>query len=530
MYSSRSQDGQNPNIHGYPIQVDAHQPEGPHPGQELSPPERVVRGSRHSLGRAVLEAHGIIPGNHRVAICNSYVTGPFENDSVAVNLLPDPRGDAYLHFTAVPTLSSGEVLLSFKLQPGMREYYERIGLLPADAEVIEVNPDKRLTEKPGYPYTDPMAQFRAQGQRINATYFVATFPSITARCNAGQLGCLSVQNFDPAYLNNKAQFRDDSERYSYKVLPGLTLNAVSDLERVLQLPHGKCWIKLACGSGGDLVRCFENTGKENLLSAIDSIRAAVVSAFQAADFPPGSSLQDFWPEDSLLPRAAKLVVEQDARSLGPELINGSMNVLLKRDGSFELVDFFKQNTAPNGSYRGSERFEPETISAGLHQAILGQAKNVFAYAHQMGLRGYLGFDFFALGTPQDPSIFCIELNARPTMSAVPALTAKKLLSIDRERHAQYINVNIRASELLLSFEDFRKSFTLDGNDLTDPQNPSGVTVVPLALRSIFEEHKAEYNCLVPSAQAKILVTAASTDAAWHMLHRLEQAGQISLGD
>jgi hypothetical protein len=489
----------------------------------------------NSLGLSVVRAHGMPTEGASVLICNSYVNGPLRDGDVARNLLPDPSGDAYLHFTAVPTLSPRETLLSLTLQPGLTDYYQRVGLLSPEARIIEVNPDSRVREKPGYPHSDPLTLFRAGGGLLpsrDADYFIATFPTDQGRALSRQNDSLAVQHFDPADLNNKALFRENASHYGYRVLDGFTIREAHDLARINDLATGKYWLKLAGGSGGDLVRSFQTHESGDFERALEGIRQAVISAFDSAEFPEGSNLEHFWPQTSPVPTAQALVVEQDASRLGRVLINGSMNVLLKEDGRSELVDFFRQNTGADGSYLGSERLDSEILPIALHAEILQQGEKVFRYAHENGYRGYVGFDFFVVESEEgEPSVHCIELNARPTMSVVPALTAKKLAAFDSERHATYLNVNISTTAPLYSFEDFQRAVSIDGHDLTDPANTSGVTIVPLAMRSLFtHSDDGGFECLVASPKVKVLVTAPRNDEAWNMLYRLEREGRITIGE
>ncbi len=485
----------------------------------------------HSLGKSVLEAHGFACDERRIVLCNSYVTGAFQEGALPTNLLPEPSGDAYLVFTAAPTLLPHETLISLTFQPGVLDYYRSIGLLSPEASIIEVNPDPRCTIQAGFPHTDPMSLLSDGDSRLATSYFISTFPSEMARQRSSLLGSAPVQNYDPGYLNNKAQFRLDALHYGYRMLPGFVCQTPEDLEQVAEFHGTKLWAKLSTGSGGDLVQpIYPEAG--SLDSALMQLRSAVHSAFSHAQFPDGSTSEAFWPTSSLLPATERVVIEQDAAVHGPILVNGSMNVCLHRDGTFELVDYFRQNTGPDGSYRGSERFHPEDLSPAVHEAIDQQAQRVFAYAHEHGYRGFIGFDFFVLGSLEDPTVYCIELNARPTMSTVPALTAQKIsaLSGGEHRYDDYINVNIEAPFPLESFSDVQRALSLNGCDLTDPLNPSGVTMVPLALRSLHQRNEDETTtCLISSSKAKILVLAETIESAWDMIHQLETAQKITLG-
>ncbi|MCB0334549.1 MAG: hypothetical protein KDD55_13685, partial [Bdellovibrionales bacterium] len=439
-------------------------------GNEASGDISVQRNGAHleaipsqSLGQTVLEAHGFSRDERKIVLCNSYVTGAFQEGTLPTNLLPEPSGDAYLVFTAAPTLMPGETLVSLTFQPGVLDYYRSIGLLSPEASIIEVNPDPQCVSQAGFPFTDPISQLPEGDSRLTGSYFISTFPSEVARQRSSSLGSASVQNYDPAYLNNKAQFRIDAPEYGYRMLPGIVCQSPEDLLQVTQFQGTKLWAKLATGSGGDLVQpVYPNEGA--LESALTQLRNAVHSAFSNAQFPHEASGEAFWPSHALTPSAERVVIEQDAAVLGPILLNGSMNVCLHRDGTFELVDYFRQNTAPDGSYRGSERFHPEDLSHAVHEAIDEQAQQVFAYAHDHGYRGYIGFDFFVLGSQDNPTVYCIELNARPTMSTVPALTAKKMQSLSggESRYDDYINVNIEAPFPLETISDIQRALSIHG--------------------------------------------------------------------
>ncbi|NBW40503.1 hypothetical protein EBR25_05775 [bacterium] len=487
-----------------------------------------------SLGLSVVHAHGIATDGASVLLCNSYVNGPFTAGDVVQNILPDPSGDAYLHFTAIPTLAAKETLVTLTIQPGLLDYYERVGLLSPEANIIEVNPDRRIQQKAGFPFSDPITLLKAKEEEVRIlssdTYFVATFPTSEGIEFSLQNKCLGIQNFNPAELNNKALFRESAQKFDFRVLEGCVIRSDHDLKNASALLSGDYWLKLSCGSGGDLVKSFSTDRGPGLDAALSDMRRSVEAAFSSAEFPESSQLRDFWPKERNTPLAQELVIERDARQIGKVVLNGSMNVLLRHDGTTELVDFFRQNTASDGSYRGSERFDPKVLSPEILEDILEQGKRVFHYAHASGYRGYAGFDFFIVDTPEaGPTVYCIELNARPTMSTVPALTAKKLAALWGERHEGFINVNITAHKPLLSFDDFEEVFTISGENLTDPQNNTGVTVVPLAMRSLFARSGNDYENIVSSPKAKILVTAETNEIAWSMLEQIQQRGSISIG-
>ena len=479
-------------------------------------------GHEFSLGHAVVHAHGVPTDGYPVLVTNSFVTGSFNVGQMPQNLLPAPTGDAYLCFAAVPALSPGEELLTLRLQPGMEASYRGIGLLAPESRLIEVDP---RVGKFGYPYTDPVALWGSRSELCRSGHFVATFPSRDAKSIAASRGRSPLQDYNVGELNDKAEFRDRAAQYGYAMLPGIVIDSVEQALRYLAANSGaRHWMKLAHGSGGDLVTALPSNTADGLQEGMLRLRESVKEAFAQSEFE-GCSSERYWPRDSFLPQGSRVVIERDARAVGPMLINGSINVLLNHDGSYSIVDYFRQNTGADGSYRGSERFIPNDMSPILQSRIDREAARVFRYAYERGLRGFAGLDYFVVGSAHDPQVFCVELNARPTMSSVPALTAKKFIE-----KPFYVNVNVTAPWMLRGYDDIQRMLTLDHCDLTQPDNSSGVVAVPLAARTLFSAGpRGENLCIFESPKAKILVCGSSTESCWNVLHALEGRGQLTIG-
>lgn len=476
-----------------------------------------------SLGISCMSAHGLSTANLPIVVCNSFVTGEDGPGLLPKNLLPSPEGDAYLNFSAIPTLGDGETALTLTVQPGIIEYYRQAGIIPSSASVIEVNPSLGTRKLFGYPFTDPVSLLRTN-LGFESGYFIATFPLESCKLVARRHGLETVQSYDVATLNDKAAFREASQASGYSMLPGIVLNSLEDLNRFSINKGATYWLKLAHGSGGDLVQRIENFTNEALGQAIKCIRASVANAYSSSEFKH-STLEDFWPHNSVLPIGSRLVLESDVSACGIPILNGSQNILLHHGGKFEIVDTFRQVTSPSGSYIGSQKITADDLSPQLTYAIRTQTNKIAAYAHSLGYRGLLGFDFFVTGTWDAPEVFCIELNGRPTMSSVPALVAKKLPMLP-----EFLNVNIAAPSPILNYTDFREVVTLNGIDYSDISNSSGYVIIPLALRSLYQRSlDGNLECIHESNRAKVLVSGVSSQGCLDLIERLVSAGRLQIG-
>ena len=474
---------------------------------------------QHGLGHAAVLAHGLVPRS-TVVICASFITAAWgaNEGALPVNLIPSPADDAYLNFFAVPAAASGETVLALRLQPGMLDYYRRVGILDDSVRVIEVDP--KLTPGGrviGYPATDPLALYADQGGRFDqGEHFVAVFPGQQGALIAQSIGLEPIQQYCPDAANSKAKLHQCAQQYGYDVLPGVRLHSAQQIvEQSFQemFAAGPVWLKLAHGSGGDLVVRLPDARICTLRKGIDKLRASAQAAFDSAVY--GIEFEDFWPQQQFAPMASALVLERDASMLGSVLVNGSCNFTQRSDGTFEVLGFFRQRVDGDGNYCGSECFNPSNDQSAR---ILEQVRAISRYLADHNYAGLAGIDFMEIEGSNGPEVRVIELNARPTMSSVCALVARKLPG------EFYMNVNITAPHALESAQDVSAAFTLDGIDLTDPANSTGVTVVPLALRSMFVADQ----CCVSSDRAKVLVSGPTEQACAQIMQRLQVSNGIAL--
>ena len=479
----------------------------------------VQAASPHGLGHATVLAHGIVPRDE-VVVCASFITAAWSaaEGAFPVNLIPSPADDAYLNFFAVPAAAAGETVLALRLQPGMLDYYQRVGILDHSTRVVEVDP--KLSPGgavTGYPATDPLALYADQGGRFeDGAHFVAVFPGQQGALIAQSIGLDPVQKYCPEAANSKAKLRECAQQYGYRVLPGVRLRSAGEIvEQSFQdmFAEGPVWLKLAHGSGGDLVVRLPDARICTLRKGIDRLRASAQAAFESAVY--GVDFEDFWPKNQFAPQASALVLERDAAVLGSVLVNGSCNFTQRADGTFEVLGYFRQRVDADGNYCGSESFTP---SSDQIVGILEQVRGISRYLADHNYAGLAGIDFMEIATENGAEVRVIELNARPTMSSVCALVARKLSG------EFYMNLNISAPHALESFQDVERTFRLGDVDLTDPMNASGVTIVPLALRSMFVGDR----CCVSSNRAKMLISGPSAEKCGEILQRLQLENGIGL--
>lgn len=480
---------------------------------------KVFATATHGLGYSNLLAHGIAPSRD-VVFCGSFITPAWGRDenSLPVNLIPSPGDDAYLNFFAVPAAAPGETILALRLQPGILDYYRKTGILDDSVKVIEVDPKVAPGGSVGgYPSTDPLALYADQGGSFDSgTHFVAVFPGIQGAFLAQSIGLEPVQSYCPDAANSKARLRESAAEFGIAVMPGVRLTCAGQIvDQNFQdtFATGAVWLKLAHGSGGDLVVKLPDARICTIRKGIDKLRASAKAAFDSSAY--GIGFEEFWPEDSFAPKASAMVLERDAGELGRIELNGSCNFTLRSDGSFEILGFFRQRVDADGNYCGSQSFTPDSE---LTLKIVQQVRGVAKYLHQHGYAGLAGIDFMEIAKDSDSEVRVIEVNARPTMSSVCALVARKL---DSEF---FMNVNINAPFELKTADDISKAFTLNGVDLTQPTNDSGVVIVPLALRSMYVGQE----CRVPSNRAKVLVSGDSEESCAAVLDALMRQNGINL--
>jgi hypothetical protein len=480
-----------------------------------------------SLGRTVLEACSS-EATGRVVVEGGFVSGPWNRaHGVPVNILPAPSGDIYLNFMAVPLLDEGASAAILPLQPGMEAYYRRQGLLPEGASLIEAPLRELDFEHLGYPYTNPLALLsgakgsggnRLQDERATV---VATFPGEDLRECTAALAHECCQNFDPARANNKADFREQAGKNGYRMLPGQILATERDLDKCMALfgTEKRVWLKLAHGSGGDLVLAIESPGsRDSYMAGLTSLRESVIRGLSHTKYG-ASAISEYWPEGDLLPRLSSVIVERDAAAVGRLVLNGSKNLLISDSGQRD-IGYFVQNTAPeDGSYRGSYS---TSLDKALSDAIDAEiAKALPYFRDELNVRGYIGFDFFVIeNANQELVVYLVECNARDTISSRSSMLATKL-----PHFPFYMNINLTADGDLLGYDDVARALTLDGAPLSESGHALGVQVVPFALRTLYS---SEGELLLASNQMKVWIGGESLEQVNSVLVRLARENGIKL--
>jgi hypothetical protein len=437
--------------------------------------------------------------------------------------------------------------------PGLRTHYEAIGILHGDAQIFEVDPIVREQVQPdgtktllGYPYTDPLTLAVAQGVQLPSGSGVAvTFPTPFVRSQIEELGATLVQVSDATVTNDKAQFRAAAVRHGFPIFPGYQVNSIAELlrtsdalqqaflvghndarrilgaERAFAEVQSAARLKDPRSSGGDGVRKIEGVATERvLLRAYEERRAEIVKSLALNGASEATTL---WPvSDRNAPFPYPLVIEQDARTIGEELFNGSFMVQIDQSGEYSVPHLFGQRTDREGSFRGGYSVDPRSarwsnvfttgVMAALDQAIEG----VVRYWHsELGVRGMAGVDFMVLRRYDTGrlEIFLYDPNVRPTINSISCAIAQK---VEEEfGFRSWTNLNGWAPEALRSVQDFEKLLDLGehGNYFTGTED--GI-VIPIAARSLFQGE----NCVRPSNVAKFLVAAHSDEQVSRILDLL----------
>lgn len=494
-----------------------------------------------SFARTQIEAHGVSVGERAVVASQNFVV-----DASAAQPLSDPKGDVYLNFLAIGASAPGDIVLTLRTVPGLIEAYQQLGLLSPSTVVFEVDPvlDDTVT---GYPYTSPLAQLRANPASLRnfqdlldgreAPLFIGTFLTDSMRGTIAELGCDVLQTSNPALTNNKLFFGQASGDYGFEVMPQVAIdNQVSFAEAALLAlrtlherrknesplsgPLTLAWLKLAGGSGGDFVQKIEISRDEALSedplqaikAAVDAaygrLRSSVELAFERNQYGDGA-LERFWPHDSIRPRESAVLVEQDVRARGAVHVNASNLMVIRDDGSFSVEGYFCQITGADGDYRGSMPWDPGMeLPADILEQLSRNMEGIARYAHDQGLRGYIGVDFFVTRNPAGEfGLVMTEMNGRIPISGAAKIIADKLQA------PAWINVNLELPEPIYSYEDFTRQL----GDLACDGPPSfdRCQVIPQAFRTMYDGERYQ-----ASGRLKALIVGPSQEECLAALERL----------
>lgn len=420
-----------------------------------------------SLGHTTLGANNL---TGTPVITGNYVSPQYELP------LPSPDGDWYLRQTFVPAARAGEIVVCNTLIPGLAGHYNDIGLLTDEATLIEVEPAADGNSRYGFPYSDPLEQLDAGFVADGVNYLCSTFNGEAVTRQAERLGLHTIERSPSALTNNNALLRQAAEEYGYVQMPGVTIAHDGELGDAIDSEWNTdngTWLKLATGSGGDLVQHMPGRlNEEKFYQAVQQLHQAVDRAFQAGQF--NASSNDYWPNDSLAPGGFPLVIEADASILGSGATNGSTQFVTNIDGSMKIVGHFSQTTTADGEYLGNEPFE--RLPFEIQHLAEEQARLVARYnAREHGYFGIAAIDWFMVDDPAfGPRLVVGELNARPTANTPTVIIADKLGA----RH--FVNINIYNDRPIETIDDF---VGVVGKDLAFGSAHNEGMIVPQAFRT-----------------------------------------------
>lgn len=476
-------------------------PPSPAVASDIYEPNPTPIALDYSLASGCLLGNGVAP-DEPVVVCHNY-TAAMTHDGVAIpfHVAPTPNLDYPMSYLAVTSAKPHEHVLALTLQPGMKEYFLRSGILSPTTIIHEVNPDVSPQGLVGHPFTDAISQAAHQNPSLPlGAYFVATFPSNLVKEQATSMGLVPVQQSSPFSSNNKALMRVAAQVYGFEMSPGLELHDTSEIAQAVAFFEGcsKVWMKLAHGAGGDMVIPIEGPlTAEKIRKARDSLFASVSQAFQQAQYPEGAQ-EHYWPQDCFAPRLSTIILERDIGTLGTIVGNFSNSMLVKSDGSCEVLAYYSQIIGKKGEFLGSS---PAMLSKEVQVAIFPEMAKVAAFCSELKLFGFMGLDFFLV---KDSSgalkpIF-IEMNGRPSSSLNTHLVATKIGA------PYWINIDLQSDHEINTYDDFAKHF--NGQEPFYPQNnPEEGMVIPLSLSAMYTKTDGEYTLVRPDKKVRVMIAS-----------------------
>jgi hypothetical protein len=476
---------------------------------EIYDPTPVPIALDYSLATGCLLGHGVAPGQP-VVICHNYTAAmAHEGVTIPFHVAPTPQLDYPMSYLAVTSAKPHEHVLTLTLQPGMKEYFLEVGVLSPTTVIHEVNPTVSPQGIVGYPFTDALSQAaQAKIPLPSGSHFVSTFPSNLAKEQATALGLVPVQQSSPSSTNNKALMRSASEVFGFEMAPGVELRSVHDIDEAGKFFNGcpKVWMKLAHGAGGDMVIPIAGPlTAEKIQEARDSLYVSVSRAFQQGEFSKDAQ-ERFWSRDNFEPNLSTIILEKDIGTLGEIVGNFSNSMLVKSDGTFDVLAYYSQIIGEKGEFLGSS---PAALSQEIQAALLPEMGKVAKFCEELKMFGFMGVDFFLV---KDPSgtikpVF-IEMNGRPSSSLNTHLVATKVGA------PYWINIDLRSDKEINTYADFAAHF-----DGTTPFYPRSTLeegmVIPLSLASMHIKTDGEYTLVRPDKKVRVMI--ASSQSLEHCL-------------
>lgn len=463
----------------------------------------------YSLASGCLLGHGVTPDQPVVVYHNYTAAMTHEGVTIPFHVAPTPQLDYPMSYLAVTSAKPHEHVVALTLQPGMKEYFLEVGILSPTTVIHEVNPTISPQGVVGYPFTDALSQaVHANLPLPSGGYFVSTFPSNLVKEQATALGLVPLQESSPSLTNNKALMRSASEVFGFEMAPGVELQGAHDIDEAVTFFEGcsKVWMKLAHGAGGDMVIPIAGPlTAEKIQEARDSLYVSVSRAFQQGEFSKEAQ-EHFWSQDNFAPTLSTIILEKDIGTLGEIVGNFSNSMLVKSDGSFEVLAYYSQIIGQKGEFLGSS---PAPLSQEIQTALLPEMGKVAKFCAELKMFGFMGVDFFLV---RDPSgaikpVF-IEMNGRPSSSLNTHLVATKIGA------PFWINIDLRSEKEINTYADFAGHFDAATRFYPRSTLEEGM-VIPLSLSSMHTKTDGEYTLVRPDKKVRVMI--ASNQSLEHCL-------------
>lgn len=444
---------------------------------------------------------------------NSYMPTPDLRGAVyrATNFTPDQdatitcdlEGDTYLNMLAACAIGEQERAVTLRLIPGLREYYERMGLLqPGQLIEVDATISYDQTDNPQvkpFPNGDVITQLANAGVKFDqSVLFSLTFATEQTREALKAMNAEVMQQTDHN-IATKAHLHEHAAQYGIPMCKGMVVHTPADIGTLLEkfgnVEKG-VWRKLVKSSGGDgtdkITQMTVETVTQSIQKAVDLLQTALeINDYSAL------SLNDL-VNDEGIPHEG-LVFEIDAANYIPEGTSGNVlicsNMIVIGEEKVQVLNDYVQDTR-DGVYYGSR---PLTLTPAEKQMVDQHMGAIGRYGiNELQHQGIAGIDYALIyqdvevdGEIQKKliDVRILEVNWRDPISgnAQQVMDHIRLLHdrIDMQQQSEYgmgtfLNVNFELPEDIRTFEDIEKWI---GRDLLYGSISKGM-VIPIACRTI----------------------------------------------
>ena len=483
------------------------------------------------LGESVVRANGYEINERPIVVVQNFLPSLRSKGGFPIQIDSEPDDNKSTNHLAVPCLGDNEIALTTTLPPGLLRYYEERGLISSADQVVSFNGDLGRKRGVGFPHFDPVTLALKEGCDLGSGYFASAFTSDYIREQASDLGLLPVQQSDSFLTNDKVGFGTFAPVYGYSCCPRVVLKSSSDIDLAIErFAHAPVWVKYSHAFGGDLLMKVDAPlTSEKLLGAIQRMYRSVKHAAEVNDYS-GASVEDLWPQGSLLPRCGGISVDLDARYIdgfttpGKVLAVGSNLMQINSDHSSNIEAYFEQIIGPAGDFWGSCAFDPARKFGPFIKAELDrQFKAIAKYAcEQLNLFGIVGVDFMIIERA-DGHIrpVMIELNGRPPLSA-----CSHIVGTEKLKAPFWISRYMWAPHDLRSAADFEAAVTVDGTNYARTSTDEGA-VIPMYLASVTQEdRRGNASVVIAKNWAQILVAGNTKKDCDEIFRKLEDENGI----